>query len=84
MAGVCRLHGNVRHLLVAHFSDQNDLGGLAEQRPQTPREREADGLVDLGLADARDENLDRIFQADDAEPFPVHFLDGRVKGRRLA
>ena len=61
-----------------------DLGGLPQQRPQTPREREADGLVDLGLADARDENLDRIFQADDAEPFPVHFLDGRVKGRCLA
>ena len=54
VAGLRRLHRDLRGLGVADLAEQDDVGILPQDRAQRARERQLDLLVDLRLVDARD------------------------------
>ncbi len=70
---------------VADFADHDDVGVLAQDRAQAAREGHLDLGVDLGLADAVDVVLDRIFDRQDVAARVVDALEQRrVKRGGLA
>ena len=78
------MHGDFGGLVVADFSDENDVRVVPQDRSQSGGERDADVGVDRDLDDAVDVVFDRIFGRDDLGFDVVEFIQRRVERRRLA
>ena len=65
VAGQGRAEGDLGGLGVADLADQHDVRVLAQNGAQLPGEGQARPLVDVGLADAVQFVLDRVFAGDD-------------------
>ena len=61
MSGQRGVDGNFRGFVVADFADHNDVGVLAQQRPQAVGKSVADFRVDLALVNVRDAVFNRVF-----------------------
>jgi len=78
------IHRDLRGLVVADFTDHDDVGRLAQDRPQRRGECHPDVGTHLHLVDAAHLVFHRIFHRDD---FAVRLVDGVQAGiqrRRLA
>ena len=84
VAGLRRLHRDLRRLGVADFADEDDVGILPQNGSQRARERQLDLLVDLRLVHAGDLILDRIFDRDDVGLLRLHRPQRGAQRRRLA
>ena len=67
VAGERRVDGDVSRLVVADFTDHDDVGVLTHRRTQTLEEIVA-FVVDLGLCDAGQMVFDRVFDGDYLDP----------------
>ncbi len=74
----------LRGLLIADFAHENDVGILAEDRPQGARKRQLDLVVDLRLIDPWHLVLDGIFDRDDVRVLCFQRRQRRAQRRRLA
>ncbi len=87
MAGQRGLHGRLGRGAVADLAHHDHLGILPHEEPQTGRQIESRGRIDLRLGNARHGDLDGIFQRDEA-PRPGgprgQFAQAGVDGRRLS
>ena len=84
VSGHRRLEGDGGRLLIADFSDEQDVRILTQHRTQHPGEREALLLVHLHLVDAAQSVLDRVFHGDDVHRLATARVERGVKGRRLS
>ena len=84
MPGERRLHGDLGRLAIADLSDQDDVGILAQDRPQPVGEADVGQFVDLALVDVVERVLDGVFDGHDVAGLLVELVDGRVQGGRLA
>ncbi len=71
-------------LSVADLADQDDVGVLAQDRPQRVGEGEPGLRVRLHLVDVGEPVLDRILDRDDVARLDVEQVEGRVERGRLA
>ncbi len=69
---------------VANLADEDDVGILAQDRPQAAGERQAGLGVDLHLVDAVELQLDRILERDDVVGRRLDRVERRVERGRLA
>ena len=70
-------------LEIAHFPHHDDVGVLAQDRPQGGGESDPRLFVDLDLADPGEVVLDGVFHRDDVHFGPGKHLQDRVEGGRL-
>src|SRR4029077_19974568 len=82
--GVGRLSDNLGDLGIADLADHDDVGILAEERPQDLRKRVAGLAVHRNLGDAGHHPLDRVLDADDVGLPGAEVAKGGVEGGRLA
>ena len=78
------LHGDLRRLLIADFTDEHDVGIVAENRAQAAGKRQAGFFRHLDLVHALELILDRIFDRDDLALGVVNFVERGIERRRLA
>src|SRR4029077_4373410 len=76
--------GNLRGLEVAHFTNHDDVGVLAQERAQGLAERQAHALVDGDLHDAFDVIFDGVLGGQQLRVDGIDAAQARVKGRRFA
>ena len=79
-----RLDPDTRRLHIAHLADEDDVGVLAEDRPQTAGERHAGLVLDLDLIDRGEDVLDRVLNRHDVALAVVDLGERRVERRGLA
>ena len=84
VAGERRLNGHVRSFFVADLADHDDVGVLSQDRAQRRREGHVDLRVDLNLAKAWVDHLDRVFDARDVDFRSREIPQRRVERGRLA
>src|SRR5688572_26646 len=75
---------SIRRFFIADFADENDVRVLPQERAELSREREADLLIDLGLADPVDLVFDRVLAGHYVGCALDDFAKCRVEGRGLA
>ena len=73
-----------RRLGIADFTNHYDVRILAQNGAQRIGESQPDFFFGRHLVDARDLEFDRIFDRDDVIDRVIEFVEGRIKGRRLA
>ena len=78
------LHGDLRGLEVADFTDHDDVRILAQDGAQGLGKGQLDLGIDLGLADARQFVLDRVFDGQHIGGGGVHCAQARVQRGGLA
>jgi hypothetical protein len=71
-------------LLIARFSDEDDIGILTQESPETGRKGQTDLFVHLGLANEGKIEFDRILQCEDGSFLGWKFAKGGVEGGGLA
>jgi len=69
---------------VADLADEDDVGVLAEDRPEALGEGDAGDLVDLDLVDRGEDVLHRVLDGHDVALAAVDLAEGGVERRRLA
>ena len=69
--------------LIPNLADQDDIRILSEDGAQPRGEGETNRLVDLGLIDALDLVLDRVFQGDDLRAGGAQGIQRRIQRRGL-
>src|SRR4051812_15559798 len=84
VAGEGGLDGDLRHLQVADFANQDDVGRLAQHRTQDLGECQSDRVAYLALVDAREVVLDGVLGGDDLAVGAVELVEGAVERRGLA
>ena len=67
VTGERRLDRDLRRLVVADLTDEDDVGVRPQDRPQRGGEVQARLVVDLHLVDAREPVLDRVLDGDDVD-----------------
>ena len=77
------LHGDLRRLLVSDLTDHHHVGILSQDGAQAAGEGHVDLGVHLGLADAVEVVLDRIFDGHDIAAVIVDARERSVKGGGL-
>src|SRR6476620_9876247 len=75
--------GDFSSFEVADFTDQNDVGILAQERTQRGREVQADLFLHLHLVDAGKVELHRIFRGHDVRIHCVQRLERGIQRVRL-
>ncbi|MNF43916.1 hypothetical protein D3C84_250170 [compost metagenome] len=84
VTGERRLHGDLGGFLVADLADHHHVRVLAQDGAQAAGEGHVDLGVDLGLADALDVVLDRVFDGEDVARAVVEGDQAGVEGGGLA
>src|SRR5262245_55751547 len=79
MSGQCCFDRNSGSLTVTDFSDQNDIGVLAQERAKSGCERRANLFVYLRLIDSRQHEFDRIFCRHDIRVRLIDLRDRRIQ-----
>ena len=78
------LDGDLRGLEITNFADHDDIGILAQNRPQRARERQFDPRAHLRLRDAVERVLDRVLDRHHVGRVARQPRQRRVQRRRLA
>ena len=84
MAGECRIDRNLGGFVVTNLANHDLVGIMAENRPQSPRKRQALLLVDRNLRDPLQLVFDRILDGDDLVLDGLDLRERRVQRRGLA
>ena len=80
----CATDGDFNRLLIAHFTDHDDVGVTAQDAAQTGGEGEVDLRLHRDLNDAVQLVFHRVFDGDDAAVLGVQLLEQGVKRGALA
>ncbi len=84
MAGHRSAEGHFGGVLVADFTDQDDVGVLPHDRADAVGEIELQRFVDRALAHQRDRVFDRVFQRHDVDGLVVQVRQHRIQRGGLA
>jgi hypothetical protein len=79
VAGECRLHGNLRGLLVTDLTHEDHIGILPEHRAENARKGEAGRVVDGRLGDVLEAIFDGVFDREDVAGKRVDLTEGCVE-----
>ena len=78
------MHRDRRRFAVADFADEDDIGILAQHRPQCGCESETRLFVNLHLHDSGNPIFDRIFDSDDVHAAMLQKSEGGVQRCRFS
>ena len=84
MPGKGGVDGDIGGLIIADFTDKNDVGILTNDGSEGGSERVTSVFGDLGLDDSLERILDRILDGDDFRSGTIEGREERVERRRFS